>query len=290
MDHRGVRADHPQRPAHLGDSCAAALVLYGRERLGRAVRSPAKDTLLSHASAHTGRGSAFGVHQAMDQAGTLALVAAGVRARTSKPPGTAGRSPLIRASSRHRRSNRPEAHSAAPLLWRYISTVGVISLGVAPFPLLALHAQGRRLLTAAQVPLLFAVAMAVDGATGLLVGAYDRTGARVLILVPVAAAAAAVSFRNTPILVWVRVAVWGLVNGILDSTVKAVVTDFVPGATRASAFRWLALSRGTGLFSAGVLLGLAYERSTVVVISVIVTVNAVALIALASVLPALPDR
>jgi len=49
-----------------------ALLLYGAERLGKAVRSPAKDTLLSHASTQTGRGSAFGVHQAMDQFGAMA--------------------------------------------------------------------------------------------------------------------------------------------------------------------------------------------------------------------------
>src|SRR5450631_868495 len=48
-----------------------ALLLYGTERLGKAVRSPAKDTLLSYASTQTGRGTAFGVHQAMDQTGAV---------------------------------------------------------------------------------------------------------------------------------------------------------------------------------------------------------------------------
>src|SRR5512133_860019 len=49
-----------------------ALLLYGIERLGKAVRSPAKDTLLSYASTRTGSGTAFGVHQAMDQTGAVA--------------------------------------------------------------------------------------------------------------------------------------------------------------------------------------------------------------------------
>ncbi|WP_259370481.1 MFS transporter [Streptomyces sp. SCUT-3] len=48
---------------------AGALVLA--ERVGKAVRSPAKDTLLSHATAATGRGRGFGVHEAMDQIGAL---------------------------------------------------------------------------------------------------------------------------------------------------------------------------------------------------------------------------
>jgi MFS family permease len=48
---------------------AAALVIA--ERVGKAVRSPAKDTLLSHATAVTGRGRGFAVHEAMDQLGAL---------------------------------------------------------------------------------------------------------------------------------------------------------------------------------------------------------------------------
>ncbi len=61
---------------------ASALVIA--ERVGKAVRSPAKDTLLSHAAAVTGRGRGFAVHEALDQVGALAgpLAVAGVLAAT----------------------------------------------------------------------------------------------------------------------------------------------------------------------------------------------------------------
>lgn len=61
---------------------AAALVVA--ERVGKAVRSPAKDTLLSHATAVTGRGRGFAVHEALDQVGALAgpLLVAAVLAAT----------------------------------------------------------------------------------------------------------------------------------------------------------------------------------------------------------------
>jgi MFS family permease len=49
---------------------ASALVIA--ERVGKAVRSPAKDTLLSHAAAVTGRGRGFAVHEALDQVGAVA--------------------------------------------------------------------------------------------------------------------------------------------------------------------------------------------------------------------------
>ncbi|MER6530890.1 MFS transporter [Streptomyces sp. NPDC001508] len=48
-----------------------ACTLVIAERVGKAVRSPAKDTLLSHATAATGRGRGFAVHEAMDQVGAL---------------------------------------------------------------------------------------------------------------------------------------------------------------------------------------------------------------------------
>lgn len=61
---------------------AAGLVVA--ERVGKAVRSPAKDTLLSHATAVTGRGRGFAVHEALDQVGALTgpLLVAGVLAAT----------------------------------------------------------------------------------------------------------------------------------------------------------------------------------------------------------------
>src|SRR3989449_4707436 len=56
---------------------AAALIVL--ERLGKAVRTPPRDVLLSHAASRMGRGWAFGVHEALDQIGAVAgplLVAA----------------------------------------------------------------------------------------------------------------------------------------------------------------------------------------------------------------------
>jgi len=295
-----------------------ALLLYGTERLGKAVRSPAKDTLLSYASAQTGRGTAFGVHQAMDQFGAMAgplllaavlsqhvgdyrmafgvLIVPGVvvlmllfwlRHRVPDPaayevdlsaPSGSGDASEARVSG--------SARVMLPLLlWQYIGAIAVLSLGIASFPLLAFHAQTQGLLTLAQVPVLFALAMLVDGVSGLLMGrVYDRRGPRVLLAVPVAAGVAAIAFTDNPTLVWVGVAVWGVVNGVLDSTAKAVVTELVGPSARSVAFGWLAFARGLGLLVSGVVLGLAYDQSTSLVVGLILGINAVALAVLAWVL------
>lgn len=312
---------------------APALVLYGTERLGKAVRSPAKDTLLSFASTQTGRGAAFGVHQAMDQAGAMAgplllaavlsqhegnyrlafgvlivpgLVVLGLlfwlRHRVPDPLAyeVRGSAPHDQAqqdqASHDQASHDPEAASEGhddgrvrvglpPLLWQYIGAIALLSLGIASFPLLAFHAQTQHLLTAVQVPLLFALAMLVDGVSGLLMGRfYDRSGPAVLLLVPVAAGVAAIAFSDNATLVWVGVAVWGVVHGVMDSTVKAVVTELVAPAARSVAFGWLALVRGLGLLVAGAALGFAYDQSTTLVVWLILGANAVSMAFLAWVL------
>jgi len=57
---------------------AAALVVL--ERLGKAVRNPARSTLLSFAAAEVGHGKTFALHEAMDQIGGVLgpLIVAGV--------------------------------------------------------------------------------------------------------------------------------------------------------------------------------------------------------------------
>lgn len=171
-----------------------------------------------------------------------------------------------------------------PLLWEYVGAVAVLSLGIASFPLLAFHAVTQHLLTNAQVPLVFALAMVVDGASGLLMGRiYDRRGPKVLLVVPIAACGAAIAFSHSAMLVWLGVAVWGVVNGVLDSTVKAVVTELVAPAARSIAFGWLAFVRGLGLLVAGAALGLAYDQSITLVVWLILGANAVALAGLARV-------
>jgi MFS family permease len=297
---------------------APALLLYGTERLGKAVRSPAKDTLLSHASTLTGRGAAFGVHQAMDQLGAVVgplllalvlslnhggyrlafgiLVVPGVivlailgwlRRRVPDPI-------AYERGSAAAPTDEPALRPREPLpaiLWRYVGVVALLSCGIASFPLLAFLAETVGLLSAAQIPLLFALAMLVDGLSGLVMGRlYDRRGPQVLLTVPVAASVAAVAFTHSTPLVWVGVAVWGVVNGVLDSTVKAVVTELVSPGSRAAAFGWLALVRGIGLLLAGATLGLAYDSSVRLVIWLILAINAAALFGLITVLRQLSMR
>ncbi len=48
---------------------AALLVIL--ERIGKAIRVPARDAMLSYAGKHTGRGWGFGIHEALDRVGAF---------------------------------------------------------------------------------------------------------------------------------------------------------------------------------------------------------------------------
>lgn len=102
---------------------ACALVIA--ERVGKAVRGPAKDTLLSHAASVTGRGRGFAVHEALDQVGAMIgpLTVAGMLAITGNAyapalgvltlPGGAALALLLWLQ---RRVPRPESYEDCPVV------------------------------------------------------------------------------------------------------------------------------------------------------------------------------
>ena len=56
--------------ALAGNWPMAALLLI-TERMGKAIRTPPRDVMLSHATSQVGRGWGFGLHEAMDQIGAI---------------------------------------------------------------------------------------------------------------------------------------------------------------------------------------------------------------------------
>ena len=91
-----------------------AVALVVAERLGKAIRSPARDTLLSSASRPLGSGFAFGLHEALDQTGARWLLVPGPRSDRSRgrasPPRRGARRQDRRLSLRllhPRHSRRP---------------------------------------------------------------------------------------------------------------------------------------------------------------------------------------
>ncbi|WP_370410410.1 MFS transporter [Streptomyces fradiae] len=293
---------------------ACALVIA--ERVGKAVRSPAKDTMLSHATAATGRGRGFAVHEAMDQIGALVgpLIVAGMLALTGGDYGPAlgvlavpGLAVLgllfwLRARVPDPEAYEREATAADPpemrggrlprAFWTYAAFTAATTTGLATFGVLSFHLVERQLLSAAWVPVLYAAAMAVDAVAALATGwLYDRHGARVLIALPVlTAGVVTLGFTDTVAVAVAGSLVWGAAMGIQESTLRAVVADLVPSGRRATAYGLFAGVVGVASLAGGALVGGLYGYSIPVLITVVVTVQALAVVLLAALRTAAPRR
>ncbi|MFC8520339.1 MFS transporter [Streptomyces sp. NPDC057257] len=288
-----------------------ACMLVIAERVGKAVRSPAKDTLLSHATAATGRGRGFAVHEAMDQVGALLgpLTVAGLLALTGDDyapalgllavPGVAAIALLVWLRARvpdpvayetvtgpampdDPTAGASRAGRLPRAFWAYAVFAAASLTGFATFGVLSYHLVARHLMPTAIVPVLYAAAMATDAVAALATGwLYDRFGPRVLVVLPMLSAAVpALAFTDTLGVVVAGALVWGAAVGVQESTLRATVADLVPTGRRATAYGVFAGIMGVAALAGGALAGVLYDISIPVLIGVVAGIQGAALIVL----------
>src|SRR5580658_5725554 len=132
---------------------AAALIVA--ERMGKALRGPARDVLLSGATQEVGHGWGFGLHSIMDQTGAvigpLLMVAAVARSHHFGPgflwlafPAVGTLLALLAARALNpdhtRTPKTPSQQTVLPkVFWMYVAAAGLLACGMVDYPLLAYH-------------------------------------------------------------------------------------------------------------------------------------------------------
>jgi MFS family permease len=284
--------------ALAGNWQVAALLIIA-ERIGKGIRNPPRDAMLSHAAKDIGYGRAFGVHEALDQFGALfgpllvALVLAvtqhdyKIAFATLAVPAAIMLSLLAVARLLY---PRPQDLAAAPaqvsaeglprVFWVYVAGAALAAAGFADFPLIAYHFQHAGTVAPALTPVFYAIAMAVSGAGSLILGrVFDRAGIGVLIpLTVVAALYAPLAFLGGFWAVLVGVSLWGLGMGVQESLIPAAVAPMVAPDRRAFAYGLF-----TGIYGTAWVLG-----SIVIGILVNVSLNGLVAFCMASELAAIP--
>src|SRR5215831_9833851 len=232
----------------LAGNWQIAVVLIIAERMGRAVRSPPRDAMLSHAAGQTGLGWGFGLHQALDQTGAVVgpLLVSGLlflghdfRAAFAVllAPAVVSISPVLAARLSFPRPRDfelapPPLDTAglAPGFSVYLVAVALIAAGYADFALIAYHFGKAAVMPATWIPIVYAIAMAVDGAAGLALGSlFDRIGLRAMILATlISAAAAPLVFLGGFAAAVLGMACWGIGTGAQESVMRATVSQLAP--------------------------------------------------------------
>jgi MFS family permease len=283
---------------------AAAAILIISERLGKAIRSPAKSALLADAAEHVGMGRGLGVHKALDQIGAFAgpLLVAGLVAYSAgglspafaalAVPGAASIVLLIvlKARSRTVEHSAPAGVAAEAVMpaglparfWWFATAAGLCTAGLVTYGLIGFHLAHAHLVATAVVPVLYAAAMAAGAVLALLTGLlYDRCGAWTLLALPIMVAAIPpLAFSTSLVTVVVGILLWGATVGLQDSTVKALVADLVPRHRRATAFGLFAAVQGAGALVGGTVAGALYQHSPTTLILAVAGAQAVALLIL----------
>ncbi len=265
----------------LAGNWEAAAILIMAERLGKAVRTPARDAMLSHAAHSMGRGWAFGLHEAMDQVGAMTgpMIVAAVLAWKGSyrlgyavllAPALLALGVLAAARITHPRPRDLEPAPPPgretgfpPAFYLYLAASACMALGFADFPLAAFHMKKTGMFPDQWIPMIYAGAMGVDALSALLLGRwFDKRGLPVLMAVTgLTAFSAPLVFLSGKAGLLLGMGLWGVGLGAQESIVRAVVAGLVPKDRRGTGFGIFNSSFGLAWFLGSSAMGLLYERS-----------------------------
>ncbi|HUN51419.1 MAG TPA: MFS transporter, partial [Candidatus Sulfotelmatobacter sp.] len=266
----------------LSGNWPAAAVLIILERVGKAIRNPPRDVMLSHAGKRIGGyGWAFGLHEAMDQSGAMvgpllvaAVLAHGGRFRQAFAvllvPALINIALVLLARSLYPHpqdleSSPPDVSgSGLPrLYWMYLVGAALVAAGFADYPVIAYHFGHTGSVPGDWIAIFYSIAMAVSGGGSLLFGRlFDKFGFRVLIVLTLLSAAfAPLVFLGGFWTALIGAALWGLGIGVHESIIPAAVAPMVPAQRRASAFGLFTAVYGIAWFLGSAAIGILYDIS-----------------------------
>lgn len=258
---------------------AACLMIA--ERIGKGIRNPVRDAMLSHAASEVGVGWGFGLHQAMDSTGAMIgplIVAAVLYFKGSYQTGFAvlaipavmAIGVLISAMLLYPRPSELEVSTPQlgtrgfpSVFWVYLAGMALVGAGYADFPLIGYHFEKTRVVSMHWAPVFYSVAMGVDAITALVLGRlFDRAGIRIIIVaVLLSSFFAPLAFLGGFALSLLGMALWGLGMGAHASVMRAAIATMAPRDRRATAYGIFNTGYGIFWFLGSFLMGVLYDIS-----------------------------
>ena len=267
------------------------------ERIGKAIRSPARDTVISSFKKRVGSGFAFGLHEFFDQIGALigplifafAFLNRDVVIDDYKKTFTFMWIPfifliivLIFAYGRKVEKEKEEKidEKLPKIFWLYIIFTFLTTFGFINFAISGYHFKTKNIFYDYQIPLVYALAMGIDGGIAMFIGkAYDRMnkkgdGLKLLLIIPLLTLLSSITILSSyKYLIILGIAFWGIVMGAHETIMKAGISDITSLRRRGTAYGLFNFSYGIALFFGGSMAGYLYEYSINVLLIILILIQ-----------------
>lgn len=294
-------------------SILCALVLF--ERIGKALRNPPKDTILSQvAENHVGTGFVFGLQEALDQLGafagpmvfTLVFLLSGrndaaayqlgykilifafvlVMASVYVAYRRVSKYNLTREDTIDRGSDK-----LTPVFWIYCVFAFLSTFGFVAYSIIGFHLKDKAVMPDSQITLMYSIAMIVDAIMAMIIGKiYDvikkkrnnkKAGLLTLIFIPFATLA--LPFLTLGQNRWLVVAgfvMFGIIMGAHETIMRSAIADITSFRKRGTAYGIFNCAYGLAFLAGSSLMGWMYDHVSVAAIcSLVVAIEAAALVA-----------
>jgi len=293
-----------------------AIVLIVLERVGKALRGPARDTIVSMASSKIGTGMGFGITEFLDQIGAVAgplILTGSLFLAGGGPEKSVGAYQgaytllwvpfillIIVVAVTYRRIPDPavleqaDRTGASPdrfsrLFWLYTAFTFVATAGFVNVVLLGYHFKTAHIFADALIPLLYAVAMATDAVAALVIGkAYDvlkkrgnnqTGGLGVLIVIPLLTMVMMpCAFSQKSAVAALGMVLWGIIMGAHETVMRSGIADLTHIRKRGSGYGIFNTGYGLALFAGSALMGLLYTRSLSLLIAAAIGIECAAVV------------
>jgi len=291
-----------------------AAVFIVLERIGKGLRSPARDTIVSHATKQVGTGFGFGIAEFLDQIGAalgpliFTFVFIGIRnASKTAADYQLGYSYLwlpfvilmVILFFAYFRVKNPEkleiaevkgadAHKLPKVFWAYSLFTFATAIGFVSFAIIGFHLKVNGIISDAQIPFFYAIAMIVDAFFGLYVGKkYDsfkskhnneKAGLLVLVIIPILTALLIpLVFSYNLMLIMLGMFLWGVVMGSHETIMKASIADITSISKRGTGYGIFNIIYGLALFCGSISAGFLYDVSIPLMIVLLVCIEIISI-------------
>ncbi len=278
----------------LAGSWQVAGVLILAERIGRAIRKPTVEAMLSYSTGWLGTGWVYALNTALDETGAtvgpLVIAFALYRHagyRTSYTllviSAALAMAALIAARlifpvpARLEKGGERTATASGFTRAFWIRMVGAscFGAGLMSFELISFHLSSRGTVTGEWIPIVLAIATAGGIVASLVLGRlYDRVGMPVVVIaIAIASLFSPLVFLGGFEVALAGLLLWGLGYAIQDTLLKAVVAGMLPEGRRNTAFGLFYAGYGGGWLVGSIVVGLLYTRSVTGVIAFSIAVQ-----------------